>query len=103
MNRGWVENTDQNSDFFDFKWALKNREIIYERLQDSQKVNHFQRNGELTTKVGILHNVKNLIWYRCVDVDRFCPNSYDLADVEVPDFIEEFKLTKVYFVSESLK
>ncbi|MDR3549692.1 MAG: hypothetical protein P4M11_15710 [Candidatus Pacebacteria bacterium] len=94
-HRGWVENPDQDSDFFDFKWTLRQREVKYDRLQEHQRVNHFRKNGELSTKVGLLHNVKNLVWYRGVDVDTFQPNSYDLADVEVPDFVEEFKVTKV--------
>ncbi len=94
LKRGWVENVDPSSEFFDLKWTLKYRELNYDGLQPYQYVNHFQRNGELTTKAGLLHNIKNLAWYRGIDVDQFYPSSYDLADVEVPDFIEEFKATK---------
>lgn len=48
----------------------------------------------MSTKVGLLHNLKNLVWFNGTEIDQFCPTSYDLADVEVPDFVEEFKLMK---------
>ena len=99
--RGWFENTDPNSEFFDFKWTLKHRDLEYKKLRKTQIVNHFQRNAELSTKVGLLHNLKNLTWFDGTEVDSFYPNSYDLADVEVPDFIEEFKLTKAESILKS--
>jgi tubulin monoglycylase TTLL3/8 len=73
---------------------LKHRAIKRERLRDYQIVNHFQRNGELSTKVGLMHNIKNLVWFNESEIDRFFPVAYDLADVEVGDFIEEFKAIK---------
>eukprot|EP00826_Nyctotherus_ovalis_P036353 TRINITY_DN3214_c0_g1_i2.p1 TRINITY_DN3214_c0_g1~~TRINITY_DN3214_c0_g1_i2.p1 ORF type:complete len:671 (+),score=171.15 TRINITY_DN3214_c0_g1_i2:298-2310(+) len=93
-SRGWLENAEPDSEFFDFKWTLRHRDLEYSKLQKTQMVNHFQRNGELSTKVGLLHNLKNLVWFDGTEVDALYPNAYDLADVEVPDFVEEFKLTK---------
>jgi len=100
-NRGWIENAEPNSDFFDLKWTLKHKDLKRERLRDYQIVNHFQRNGELSTKVGLMHNIKNLVWLNGSEVDNFFPISYDLADVEVGDFVEEFKVTKAEAVLKS--
>ena len=102
-NRGWIENSEPNSDFFDFKWTLKHRDLKRERLRDYQIVNHFQRNGELSTKVGLMHNIKNLVWFSGTEIDHFQPNSYDLADIEVADFVEEFKLTKAESVLKTFE
>ena len=55
LRRGWVENEDGESDFFDYKWVLKTRQIYRERLHECQAVNHFSRSFAcLTTKVGLI-------------------------------------------------
>jgi hypothetical protein len=55
LRRGWHENPDLHSDFFDYKWTLKTKHIHSERLCSSQWVNHFGRSFScLTTKVGLL-------------------------------------------------
>ena len=80
-NRGWFENIETNSQIFDYKWTRRHRDVDYSKLKSDQVVNHFQRNGELSTKVGLLHNIKNFPWFTGTDVDTFYPNSYDLADI----------------------
>lgn len=55
LRRGWAENDDGESDFFDYKWVLKTRHTYRERLHECQAVNHFSRSFAcLTTKVGLL-------------------------------------------------
>jgi len=92
--RGWVENPDKLSPFFHARWSLKQRDLNHKELQPWQIVNHFQRNSEITTKVGLHHNLRNSIWTLCSDIDKFFPQCFDMADIEIPDFIEEFKLGK---------
>ncbi len=93
--RGWLENKQQNSNCFDFKWVINNKEIDYSSLQEYQVVNHFDKNGVITTKVGLCHNLRNLIWYNNVDIDTFYPRSFDMVESgETADFVEEFKSVK---------
>lgn len=93
--RGWVENKDPSSPCFDFKWVLKGKDIDHNTLNDSQIVNHFNKATAITTKVGLCHNLKNLIWFNNVDIDTFYPRCFDLAIQEdLDDFTEEFKAIK---------
>lgn len=67
-------------------------------LAPSQHINHFEGTKALTTKVGLTHNMKNLIWEHSIDVDTFFPQSYDLSDLkgdEVKDFLEDFRFCQV--------
>jgi len=58
-------------------------------------VNHFNKATAITTKVGLAHNLKNLIWFNNVDIDTFYPRCFDLAIQEdLDDFTEEFKAVK---------
>ncbi len=43
------------------------------QLKDHQMVNHFLNGRELTTKAGLLKNVKRLHWYESEDPDSFFP------------------------------
>eukprot|EP00435_Cladocopium_sp_Y103_P015372 s1614_g3.t1 len=54
--------------------------------------NHFQRNRELTTKVGLTNNLRRFNCEGLVDVDRFFPRSYDMSSAsEVQDFVLDFR------------
>ena len=58
-------------------------------------MNHFPTATSITTKVGLTHSLKNLIWFNSVDIDTFYPRCYDLAiKEELDDFIQEFKQVK---------
>lgn len=92
--RGWVENKQKSSSFFDLKWTLRAKDVEMP-LEDYQIVNHFDKNTLLTTKVGLCHNLRNLIWFNNVDIDTFYPRSFDLIDAgEIADFTEDFKSVK---------
>jgi len=86
--RGWVHNKDAESPCFDLKWVLKSKDINHNTLNDSQLVNHFNKAAAITTKVGLCHNLKNLIWFNNVDIDTFYPRCFDLAmQEELEDFV----------------
>ncbi len=83
--RGWVENKDPNSICFDLKWTLKSKDIDHNNLKENQLVNHFPKAQAITTKVGLMHNLKNLIWFNNIDIETFYPRCYDLALPEEQD------------------
>lgn len=93
--RGWVENKDKESPCFDFLWTLMTKDVVHAELSSHQIVNHFSTATSITTKVGLTHSLKNLIWFNSVDIDTFYPRCYDLAiQEELDDFIQEFKQVK---------
>ena len=93
--RGWVQNKDRESPCFDFLWTLKAVDVPHNQLLNHQIVNHFPKAATITTKVGLTHSLKNLIWFNSVDIDTFYPRCYDLAiGEELDDFIAEFKQLK---------
>ena len=93
--RGWVENKQIDSPCFDLKWTLRTKDIDTNHLQSHQIVNHFAKATSITTKVGLTHSLKNLIWFNAVDIDTFYPRCYDMGlPEEVDDFTQEFKSVK---------
>ena len=86
--RGWYENKDKESPCFDLKWTLATKDVVHNDLLQYQIVNHFSTATSITTKVGLTHSLKNLIWFNSVDIDTFYPRCYDLAiGEELEDFI----------------
>lgn len=58
-------------------------------------MNHFAKATTITTKVGLTHSLKNLVWFNNQDMDTFYPRCFDLTiSEEVEDFETDFKLTK---------
>eukprot|EP01017_Pseudomicrothorax_dubius_P020415 TRINITY_DN22281_c0_g1_i2.p1 TRINITY_DN22281_c0_g1~~TRINITY_DN22281_c0_g1_i2.p1 ORF type:complete len:408 (-),score=77.23 TRINITY_DN22281_c0_g1_i2:993-2216(-) len=93
--RGWIENPDQSSPCFDLKWTLLDSDIDYGNLQEGQIVNHFQKNTEITSKVGLCRNLPHVIWFNNVDINTFFPKCFDLNDDSSrEEFIKEYKLNK---------
>jgi hypothetical protein len=63
-------------------------------LADFQYVNHILGTKALTTKVGLTHMMKNLIWLHDRDINQTFPVSYDLTDLrneECINFREDMK------------
>lgn len=93
--RGWIENKNPESPCFDFKWTLRSKDINHNALTNNQIVNHFPKAQAITTKVGLMHNLKNLIWFNNIDIETFYPRCYDLSlTEEQEDFEQEFKAIK---------
>lgn len=95
LSRGWEENQDHESLFFDFKCSLSTRNIEHDKLEKYQVVNHFENSGEITRKGRLCVNLRNLKWFRDINIDTFFPRCYDISEInDFDDFIEDFKITK---------
>ncbi|CAE7508037.1 TTLL3D [Symbiodinium natans] len=70
--RGWYQNEDKDSRFFDIKWAPA-AAIDHDNLLAGQVVNHFHGNREITTKVGLTLNLRNCLPMCGADPDSFYP------------------------------
>mmetsp|Transcript_4917 Transcript_4917/g.15442 ORF Transcript_4917/g.15442 Transcript_4917/m.15442 type:complete len:282 (-) Transcript_4917:2252-3097(-) len=51
--RGWVQNLDQNSPFFDLKWTLASQQLRWAHVHPWQCTNHFHDTRSLVTKAGL--------------------------------------------------
>ncbi|KAJ8566360.1 hypothetical protein ON010_g6767 [Phytophthora cinnamomi] len=97
--RGWFYNQERVSPYFDFKWTLKSDELRAFKLEKYQYVNHFAQNAAITTKVGLIHNLRSAVWHQSVDIDAMFPRAYDLNDpMDMDNFIQDFR----YGVAEGL-
>lgn len=80
MEKGWFENEDVWSPFFDFKWTTKICDINYMNMKAGQAVNHFNNNHHLTSKYGITRRLRTLTLAHNIDIDKFYPRCFDLGD-----------------------
>mmetsp|Transcript_126850 Transcript_126850/g.224794 ORF Transcript_126850/g.224794 Transcript_126850/m.224794 type:complete len:848 (+) Transcript_126850:24-2567(+) len=98
LERGWVENEDKSSRIWELRYALWQRDIgELSELDDSQVVNYFARNSELTSKAGLCNNLYSSCMPDRVNVDSFYPRCYDLSNQnQVEWFVEDFKLTTCF-------
>ena len=62
LGRGWIENTDKYSSYFDFKWTTKVNDIAFDSLKPNQVVNHFNNNACLTSKYGICKSLRSIMY-----------------------------------------
>lgn len=91
---GWVENPIANfedlKDYrvhaFHFLYSTKSKDAFAFKTASFQQINHFQGTKALTTKVGLTHNMKNLVWQHDMDINEVFPQSYDLTDRESDEF-----------------
>lgn len=81
LERGWVENEDRNSLFYDLKWTTKVNDVNFDTVKPSQMVNHFNNNACLTSKYGICKSLRSIMFSENIDVDQFFPKAYDLSDL----------------------
>ncbi|KAE8997287.1 hypothetical protein PR003_g19723 [Phytophthora rubi] len=97
--RGWFYNHERVSPYFDLKWSLKSDELRAFKLEKYQYVNHFAQNAAITTKVGLIHNLRSAVWHQSVDIDAMFPRAYDLNDpMDMDNFVQDFR----YGVAEGL-
>lgn len=87
LSRGWIENPDEHSLFFDLKWTLKAR--ISLGIREYQIVNHLERNYKLTTKANLVTSLQKLT---SVDPQTFFPICFRAHKGLSEDFIENYRL-----------
>lgn len=88
----WVENESVTSQIFHLKWTVSDSEADYCELREGALFNHFQKNRELTTKVGLANNLRRFACEEQVDIDRFFPRCYDMSSAsDVQDFVLDFR------------
>ena len=81
-----------------FLYTTKSRDAFRIPLADWQFVNHILGSKALTTKVGLTHMMKNLIWQHDRDISETFPQSFDLSDLdseETINFREDVKFNQV--------
>jgi tubulin monoglycylase TTLL3/8 len=79
LERGWVENMDKKSNFFDLRWTSKIIDINFPGLRPNQIVNHFDNNACLTSKYGLIKSIRAVMYPENMDTDRFFPKAFDLS------------------------
>lgn len=89
LQRGWVENKDSESTFFDIKWSRNAR--LPQNLLDWQFYNHFPRNFELSVKWQLYENMKKTSNSRKNGHLTFFPRSFRLDNKGNDDFFEHYK------------
>ncbi|CAG9334195.1 unnamed protein product [Blepharisma stoltei] len=93
--RGWIENKQSTSQAFHLKWIYSDTDNDYKVLRPGQLINHFNNNRELTTKSGLLKNLRNFCENN-VNIDTFFPRCYDLGDnVQIKEFIQDYQNTAI--------
>lgn len=93
IHRGWFFNTDRDSYYFDLKFTLAASDIDFNSLTQNQIVNHFRSSACLTTKVGLLHTLRNSVHSATYNNDSndFFPRSYDFSKpTDVDSFFDDY-------------
>jgi hypothetical protein len=100
LDRGWTENSDQQSLCFHLKIALSSRDIDFAQLQDNQHVNHFGKVTGLTTKAGLNRTLReNSLFAAGMKESTFFPTTYDSL---CPGDVEAFAITYKLCGAESI-
>lgn len=99
IERGWVENTDQNSLFFNLVWARSAK--VPPKLQEDQIINHFPRNFELSCKWNFCENIKKVKKLYDVDHNTFFPRCYRMIGKDYEEFCDMFKTYKALSILKS--
>eukprot|EP00752_Nemacystus_decipiens_P007052 g6322.t2 len=94
IQRGWTQNPDRDSPFFDLKWTLHSQDIRTTDIEPWQLCNHFFKNVAITTKAGLLANLRNLKWFADCDCGEILPRGYDLSvETDVLAFLDDYCAT----------
>ena len=75
---GWVENKILDSPFYHLKWTYIDTVNDHKTVQ-GQILNHFKNNQELTSKGGLMKNMRNYAGFD-LKLEEFVPRSYDLGN-----------------------
>lgn len=92
LDKGWVENKDSTSGNFDLLWARTGK--FPNNLMDSQVINHFPNNVEISAKWNLCENVRKLKTLLNVDPNTFFPRCFRIFGKEVNDLEDFFKVIK---------
>ena len=91
FDRGWHQNMDPSSPYFDLKWSLRSCEVSLDVLKPEQLTNHFHKNGAITTKVGLLRSLNSLVWFADTCANDIIPRGFDLTNPnETLMFMDDF-------------
>ncbi len=75
-------------------WTVRSITIDYNMLHKDTYLNHFNKNGAFTTKIGLCQNLKNLAWYNPQTADEFFPRCFKLGhEDDRLAFIDDYRLT----------
>ena len=92
--RGYSECKDPDKLNYSILFTSKVTDINFDDLGEDVLINHLKHIYEITKKVGLLKNLRNL-YFLNICPDDFYPRSYELSEKkDVEDFIEDFKITK---------
>ncbi|OMJ89548.1 hypothetical protein SteCoe_8248 [Stentor coeruleus] len=91
IKRGWIENTNHESIFYDLKWSRSAR--VPGNINDWQVFNHFPRNLQLTAKWNLCKNLnKQILKPGGKSSLYFFPRCFKLNDRGFQRFNEYFKI-----------
>jgi hypothetical protein len=94
LERGWVENPDFFSPYFDLKYCVRLKDIDYKALHPNQVISHFIGQTCLTNKFELSRSLTNLISDSGTDIDEFFPRCYDInCSYDHMNFLIDFKIS----------
>ena len=90
ISRGWYQNQDDTSQFFDLKYARKAR--IPENLKDWQVLNHFPRNFELSAKWNLAGNMIKKSDKKFLKSEEYFPKCFQMENKGLQIFQVYYKI-----------
>mmetsp|Transcript_5079 Transcript_5079/g.7763 ORF Transcript_5079/g.7763 Transcript_5079/m.7763 type:complete len:1548 (-) Transcript_5079:76-4719(-) len=103
LQRGWYFNPDHTSPYCDLKWTLRSSDVTAETLQPWQLTNHFMKNIALTTKIGLLKSLQQLVWIADATANDIIPRGYDLTNaIEIQEYIDDFRIQQAECILKKL-
>lgn len=95
IQRGWIENPDFHSQFFNLKFCVKIKDIDFNYLDSSQIVSHYTGQGSVTNKYELSRSLTNLVSLKGKNIDQFFPRCYDMNCIyDHQNFIIDFKISE---------
>lgn len=92
LKRGWKENSDVTSKFYDLKYSAALKNIDMTALFPGQLVNHTIGSGAFVRKVGLTRFLRGSLWECGKDADLFYPRSYEVQEnAGLYNFVQDFK------------
>lgn len=93
LARGWVENTESKSSFFNLIWTRSSK--LPMDLKDWQVINHFGSIYEISTKKHFAENIKRLTKWQ-IDPNTFFPRCFNISDpTNYAKFLDTFHFQAV--------